>query len=220
MKDMNCTRSTVDPCVFFQWFDTGLCVWLLWVDDCLCLGPADAVKIVTDAMKARFDCDDIGEMREYVGCKIDRNYVNRTVKFTQPVMVQSFRDEFDIEDAMKRPPVTPAEPGSVLLPAQPENYVSSAKQSYYRSGVGKMLHMMRWSRPEIYSSTRDLSRSLKGASQVHIKAMHRQMAYIASTPEKGFVLNPTRQWNGKGNSIKFVINGEADSDYADIVVPY
>ena len=39
-------------------------LWLLWVDDCLCLGPADAVKIATDAMKARFDCDDIGEMFE------------------------------------------------------------------------------------------------------------------------------------------------------------
>ena len=88
-------------------------LWLLWVDDCLCLGPADAVKIATDAMKARFDCDDIGEMFEYVGCKVDRDYANRTVKFTQPVMVQSFRDEFDIEeDAMKRPPATPAEPGS------------------------------------------------------------------------------------------------------------
>ena len=55
------------------------------------------MKIATDAMKARFDCDDIGEMFEYVGCKIDRDYVKRTVKFTQPVMVQSFRDEFDID---------------------------------------------------------------------------------------------------------------------------
>ena len=127
------------------------------------------------------------------------------MKFTQPVMVQSFCDEFDIEDAMKRPPATPAEPGSVLLPAQPEDYVSSEKQSYYCSGVGKMLHMMRWSRPETYSSTRELSRSLKGASQLHIKAMHRQMAYVASTPDRGFVLNPERQWNGKADSIKFVI---------------
>ena len=214
MKDMDFARSTVDPCVFYQWTGAGLCVWLLWVDDCLCLGPEDAVKIATDAMKARFDCDDIGEMLEYVGCKIDRDYVKRTVKFTQPVMVQSFSDEFDIKDAMKRPPVTPAEPGSVLLPALPENYVTSAKQAYYRSGVGKMLHMMRWSRPETYSSTRELSRSLKGASQLHIKAMHRQMAYVVSTPDRGFVLDPSRLWNGRSDALKFIIAGEADSDYA------
>ena len=40
------------------------------------------------------------------------------------------------------------------------------------------------------------------------------MAYIASTPDRGFVLNPTRQWNGRANCIKFIIKGEADSDYA------
>ena len=68
--------------------------------------------------------------------------------------------------------------------------------------------MMRWSRPETYSSTRELSRSLKGASQLHIKAMHRQMAYVASTPNRGFVLNPERRWNGKAESIEFVIKGE------------
>ena len=49
---------------------------------------------------------------------------------------------------------------------------------------------------------------------MHIKAMHRQMAYVASTPDRGFVLNPKRQWDGKADSIEFVISGEADSDYA------
>jgi hypothetical protein len=214
MKNMAFARSTVDPCVFFEWTELGLCIWLLWVDDCLCVGSHAAVKRATEAMKARFDCDDIGEMKEYVGCKVDRDYAKRTVKFTQPVMVQSFEDEFDIKDALKRPPATPAEPGSVLLPAQKENYVSEKSQTYFRKGIGKLRHMMRWSRPEIYNATRDLSRTLAGASQLHINAMHRAMAYVVSTPERGFLLNPKRRWDGNPKSMTFVINGEADSDYA------
>lgn len=58
------------------------------------------MKVTTDAMKARFDCNDIGEMLEYVGCKIESDYDKRTLKLTQPVMVQSFCDEFDIEDIL------------------------------------------------------------------------------------------------------------------------
>ena len=44
--------------------------------------------------------------------------------------------------------------------------------------------------------------------------MHRQMAYILSTPDRGFVLNPKRQWDGKADSIELVISGEANSNYA------
>ena len=46
-------------------------------DNNLCLRPVDAVKIVNDAKKARFDCDDFDEMFEYVECKNDHNYAAR-----------------------------------------------------------------------------------------------------------------------------------------------
>jgi hypothetical protein len=45
-------------------------------------------------MKARFDCDDIGELTKYVGCMVDRTPYY--VRFTQPVLLQSYVDEFSI----------------------------------------------------------------------------------------------------------------------------
>jgi hypothetical protein len=60
-------------------------------------------------MKELFDCDDVGDMNEYVRCKIEKG--NGTFKFTQPVMVQSFEDEFDLPN---NNPVTPGEPGDTL----------------------------------------------------------------------------------------------------------
>ena len=45
------------------------------------------------------------------------------MRFTQPVMVQSFKDKFEIaEDAMRRPPTTspPGEPNTVLPVPKPD----------------------------------------------------------------------------------------------------
>ena len=56
-------------------------------------------------------------------------------------------------------------------------------------------------------------RLLKVFKLLHIKAMHRAMAYIVSNPSRGYVLNPKRRWNSKPDSIEFEISEEADSEY-------
>jgi len=61
-------------------------------------------------MNMLFECDDIGDMEEYVRCKLDIE--EGSINFTQPVMLQSFKDEFDLEN--QRETSTPAEPGSTL----------------------------------------------------------------------------------------------------------
>jgi hypothetical protein len=45
-------------------------------------------------------------MDEYVGCKVERDYVEGSIKLTQPVMLQSFADEFDLPEGPS--PNTPA----------------------------------------------------------------------------------------------------------------
>ncbi len=58
----------------------------------------------------------------------------------QPVMIQSFQDEFD---AGRTKRVTPAEAGTVLQKAKAEEeQLDEEDQTKYRSGVGKMIHMM------------------------------------------------------------------------------
>jgi len=57
----------------------------------------------------RFECEDVGDVDEYVRYKIVRNYDENSFKFTQPVMLQSFRDEYMAKET--RTPATPEEPG-------------------------------------------------------------------------------------------------------------
>jgi hypothetical protein len=67
-------------------------------------------------MTDRFDCDIIGNMNEYVGCKLEQNKEKRWIKFTQPVLLQSYTDEFNLPDELQ--PTTPAEGGPILVPCE------------------------------------------------------------------------------------------------------
>ena len=211
MKHMKYARNGADPCLYFKWTIAGLVIWLSWIDDCMCWGPKSEVPRENEEFMQRFDCDDVGEVKEYVGCKIDRDEENNSIKFTQPVMLQSFDDEF--ETSGKRPS-TPAEAGTVLSKCSEGAKVESTRHTYYRKGVGKLLHMTRWSRPEVQNAVRELARHGSAPCEAHVKAMHRAMEHCMATPERGWMLKPERKWDGKDKSFKFRVHGMADSDYA------
>ena len=117
-----------------------------------------------------------------MGCKVDRNNIDGSIKFTQPVLLQSYKEEYDTSD---RKPNTPAEAGTVLVKADEKTKVNKEKHTYFQSGVGKLLHMTRWSRPEIQNAGRELARHGSTPAPAHIKAMHRAMEYCNATPDCG-----------------------------------
>ena len=92
-KDMGYERSNADPCLYYKRDDNGLIIWISWVDDCLCVGSKQSVMNGKSEMMGRFDCGEIGELTEYVGCKVDYDKEKGTVHLTQPVLLQSFKDE-------------------------------------------------------------------------------------------------------------------------------
>jgi hypothetical protein len=204
-------RSKADPCLYYAWTTHGLVLWTSWVDDLLIVGTKEGVKEAKEAMKQQFDCDEVGEMREYIGCKVQYNKEDGWLKLTQPVLMQSFIDEFDLPEGDV--PKTPAVPGEVLQREEPENHLGAKEQRIYRSGVGKLLHLMKWTRPDMLNAVRELSRFMSGASGAHLKAMYRAMKYCVETPNRGLLLRPDAKWNGDAN-FEFVVSGRSDSDYA------
>ena len=212
IKIMMFARSKADPCLYYKWTDDGLVVIVSWVDDLLMAGNKELVLQAKKDLTDNVDCDDTGELSEYVGCKIERD--KDSIKITQPVLLQSFKDEFDIPDELKDVK-TPAPKGQVLLAGAEEHIVSDEEQSTYRSGVGKLLHLMRWSRPEMSNAVRELTRFFSKASMAHVKAMYRVMQYGLNTEKRGRVLKPTRKCAEENlRSFKFRIKGRSDSDFA------
>ena len=210
-EQMNYLRSKADPCLYYKWGDEGLALWISWVDDCLVAGPESVVTKEKAKMKQLFDCDDIGELQEYVGCKIVHDREARSVRFTQPVLLQSFTDEFAMSGTKHE---TPAPAGEILRKGDEEDFVSTENMKKYRSGTGKLLHLTKWSRPDIQNAVRELTRFMMRTLGAHEVALKRTMEYCVGTPDRGWLLKPTGVWDGRNKNYKFKVSGFSDSDYA------
>ena len=208
MRDMNLKRSTADPCLYYSWTNKGLVLLISWIDDNMIVGNNEVVKATKKELMERFECDDCGDLQEYVGCKITRK--PGEVKLTQDVLIQSFADEFDLPH---KKVTTPAKSGEILMSCKPGMEITNAKQTYYRSGVGKMIHLSKWTRAEISNAVRETARHMQKASQLHVDAMHRIMQYCRDTPNEGLILKPNATWDGSSD-FEFEITGRSDSNYA------
>ena len=131
----------------------------------------------------RFDCEDIGTLTEYVGCKIEQDYFNGSIHFTQPVMIKRFTDKFP-EKRKERKCVAPADYGTVLVDTKSGEGLSKPKHKYFRYIVEKMLHLTRWSCPEIQNTVRDLTRHGINPNEAHIQAMNHVMKYCVDAPNR------------------------------------
>jgi hypothetical protein len=144
---LGCARSKADPCIYFRWTESGaLLLWFSWVDDCFITGPTEELLALKKNILKEVDCDDSGEIKEFVGCKIAYNTEMKSLKITQPVLMQSYEDEFDIATGHEVPK-TPGVPYKALQIGA-EQILQGEQNTYFRSGVGKLMHMRRWSRPD------------------------------------------------------------------------
>ena len=213
MRFLEYNRNESDPCLFFKWKNEKLAAFLLWADDCCLAGPKEiADENVTEFMSL-FTCKDLGELKEHAGCRVER--LKHACRFTQPVKLRRCTDEFGCEvGGGRKPPKTPAKPGSVLsVEAKEDEAPDKEQQSLFMSIVGMFLHVVRFSRPEVINSIRECSQFVKGATKKCKEQVDRTVNHILSTPESGFTIAPKERWDGTRDFL-FEIMGEADSEYA------
>ena len=80
-------------------------------------------------MMAQFDCDEVGELQEYIVCKVNINRKEGPVTLTKPVLLQSFVDEVKLpEGAFTR---TPAIAGDVLVRGDVKDNITYSAQKRY-----------------------------------------------------------------------------------------
>ena len=127
------------------------------------------------------------------------------------VLLQSLEDEFELPS---RDPITPAASGTTLTGKGEPVSVDEATHRDYRKGVGKLIHLGKYTKSEILNAVRELSRFGSNPNPAHYKAMLRCMRYCVSTKEQGLLLKPTGRWDGKDKNYKFRIRGRSDSTFA------
>lgn len=142
-RSMKCDKSKSDLCSYFKVTGSFLLLWLWWIDSQLCVGPLVEISKARKEILSKIECNDVEEVKEYLGYPIDRNLDDRWVKLTHHVLLQSYEDEFNTPPrGMSTNNNTLA--GSVIsLDVQDKDIVEKDVHSSYMTGVGKLLHVAR-----------------------------------------------------------------------------
>ena len=72
----------------------------------------------------------------------------------------------------------------VIRPAANEMKICASKRSKYRSGVGMLLYLIKYSRPDIANSVRELSKVNDKATESYWKSLIRIMKYVVETKNR------------------------------------
>ena len=69
-------------------------------------------------------------------------------------------------------------------------YITDKEQKLYRSGVGMLLYLVKHSRPDLSTGTRELSKVMDKATEGHMKELCRVIKYALDTRTIGLKLKP------------------------------
>jgi hypothetical protein len=153
------------------------CIWLTWIDDSIVPGKENVVVRECAKLMSLFDCDDVGLVGEYISNKIEIG--KNIMKLTQPVLLRSYVDEFDVDKGVATN--LPAKAGQVLVKGDKQDVMEDVMKTKYQSGVGKLWYLANWSHPDVLNVVREVSRHMKAPTQDHYNAMKKIIEFCVTT---------------------------------------
>ena len=76
----------------------------------------------------------------------------------------------------------------IKRPEEDEILIEKAEQSLFRSGVGLLLYLVKFSRPDLSNTVRELSKVMDRATPAHMKNLMRAIKYVLDTREECCIL--------------------------------
>jgi hypothetical protein len=64
-------QSSADPCLYYKWEWGRLVLMMSWINDNMIVGPSDLVLKLKSNLIEQFQCDNCGELTEYIRNKIE-----------------------------------------------------------------------------------------------------------------------------------------------------
>ena len=99
--------------------------------------------------------------------------------------------------------------GHIKRPDENEPKINHEDKKKYRSGIGMLLYLVKFSRPDISNAVRELSKFMDGATPAHMKNMLRPIKFVIDTRQR--VLNfDLKEQEGS----QWTLKAFSDSDWA------
>jgi hypothetical protein len=204
-------KSQADACVLIREDEEGTIILCIYVDDALMVGDPRAIQKTVKQLRSKVSLKDVGPLSEYVGCTVVRDGDKKKLWMWQPDLITKLEEVFHDKINTLQVYKTPAAPGEIIMKAKDESEkVDEATHSLFRSGVGMLLYLVKFSRPEISNAVREMAKVNDGPTKAHMKSLYRLIKYVVDTRHHGLVMEPTETHQDNTWEMKAF----CDSDYA------
>ena len=210
LKECGFTGSSVDPCLWIKYSNQGIVLIAIYVDDCLMIGTDSDIDAVIEKLKNYdFGLKVEHNLTDYLSCRIFVNYENRTTFIMQPHLIKNLEEKFSNEVNNLSNYGTPGTPRfKIVRPSDDIERIDPELQARYRSGVGMLLFLIKYSRPDLANVVRELSKCMDGASHAAYKEMLRVMKFVLDTKQYCLKIQP------KDEGKEWDLVSYCDSDWA------
>lgn len=199
IKRLGFRQSDYDKCLYIRVNGNTNTYLLLYVDDIILASNSEsALRIIKVALNKEFNMKDLGELRCFLGIKIDRT--KDGLILNQTTYLKNILKRFNMEDCkgsktpMEVKPCLEVDSSECIIELKP-----------YRELIGCFLYVMLNTRPDLSAAVNYFSRFQSNATMVHWNGVKRILRYIQDTIDISLFYK-------KGKSEALV--GYADSDWA------
>ena len=170
----------------------------VYVDDIILAAKNEKqLKQVKEKLSSKFDIKDLGELKYFLGMKIEQNKEAGSIWIGQPAYIENLLKRLGMQDS--KPTSTPADVSSKLQPATSQT--EPVYQAEYQSAVGSFMYLAVSTRPDIAFAVNSLARFNSNPQKDHWTALR----YLKGTINIGIL-------HKQGGSDKFI--GYSDADWA------
>ena len=208
-EKLNMKKCLADQCLFGRKTSKGSVLITIYIDDTLCVGKQAAIDELKSDLAKHFSTKEEGPLNEYVGCEVIREGKSKLF-MSQQVLLKKLERTFG--SLVEKLPIykTPSGTGfRVERCVDADKRIGDEKQSMYRSGIGMLLFLVKFSRPDISNSVRELSKANDGATEKHFRGLLRTVKYALDTKQKALMYQ-----TGDRLETVWKLKAFCDSDFA------
>lgn len=175
-------RSLSDPCLYVKGSESSQIILVLYVDDLLVVSrQLKAVEAVKRCLSSEFEMSDVGEVRTFLGMRIDRDVEGRSLRISQRVFLENLLRRFNMSEC--KAASTPIECRLRLKKGEEAERTDKP----YRELIGCLTYVTLTSRPDLCAAVSYLSQFQSCPTEQHWVHAKRVLRYIKGTLDLGLV---------------------------------
>jgi hypothetical protein len=150
--------------------------------------------LIVDLKENGFSLKIENNLTDYLSCRVMEDYDMNQVLILQPHLINNLKAKFGKEVERKRVYKTPGTPRfKIVRPSNEDDAIDENLQSRYRSGVGMLLYLTKYSRPDLCNVVRELSKCMDKATMGTYLEMLRVIKFVIDTKNFGLRVQPERK---------------------------